>query len=96
LIVPVICYEEGAAAARLLTCDVAVEELLPQLVGLRIERMDASPVMLRITAFTRDDVSQPCPGCGRVSDWTHSRYVRHVADEGVCQTSGVTGVVDGY
>ncbi|EFE64754.1 transposase [Streptomyces viridosporus ATCC 14672] len=60
-----ICHEEGAAAARLLTCDAAVEELLPQLVGLRIERMDASPVMLRITAFTRDDVSQPCPGADK-------------------------------
>ena len=45
--------------------------------------MDASPVMLRITAFTRDDVSQPCPGCGQMSDWTHSRYARHVADEAV-------------
>ncbi|MFE0486036.1 ISL3 family transposase [Streptomyces tendae] len=83
MIIPVICHEEGAAAARLLTCDVAVEELLPQLVGLRIERVDASPVMLRFTAFTRDDVYQACPGCGQVSDWTHSRYVRHVADEAV-------------
>ncbi|MGW3245600.1 transposase family protein [Streptomyces sp. NPDC001070] len=24
-----------------------------------------------------------CPGCGQVSDWVHSRYVRHVADEAV-------------
>ncbi|MEU7473037.1 transposase [Streptomyces sp. NPDC044984] len=78
-----ICHEEEAAAARLLTCDVAVEELLPQLVGLPIERMDASPVMSRTTALTRNDVSQPCPGCGQVSGWTHPRYVRHVADEAV-------------
>ncbi|MGW0302443.1 transposase family protein [Streptomyces anthocyanicus] len=39
--------------------------------------------MLKITALTRNDVSQACPGCGQVSDWTHSRYVRHVADEAV-------------
>ncbi|WP_405653810.1 transposase family protein [Streptomyces sp. NBC_00019] len=24
-----------------------------------------------------------CTGCGRISDWEHSRYVRHVADEAV-------------
>ncbi|MFD0078574.1 transposase family protein [Streptomyces sp. NPDC127166] len=47
--------------------------------------------MLRITAFTRDGVSQRCPGCGQMSDWTHSRYVRHVADETV---SGRPVVID--
>ncbi|MCJ1676143.1 ISL3 family transposase [Streptomyces sp. APSN-46.1] len=64
-------------------CVVAVEELLPQLAGLRIERVETSPEALRITAVTRDDISRACSGCGQMSQWTHSRYVRRVADEAV-------------
>ncbi|MEU6201956.1 ISL3 family transposase, partial [Streptomyces sp. NPDC047061] len=47
--------------------------------------------MLRITARTRDDAAAVCPGCGTESDWVHSRYVRHVADEAV---GGRAGVID--
>ncbi|MER6617566.1 transposase family protein [Streptomyces xantholiticus] len=66
-----------------MACVVAVEELLPQLAGLRIERVEAGPEALRITAVTSDDIPRACPGCGQVSQWTHSRYVCHVADEAV-------------
>lgn len=45
--------------------------------------MEASGDLLRIAARTRDDAPAACPGCGTESDWVHSRYVRHVADEAV-------------
>ncbi|MCX4429793.1 ISL3 family transposase [Streptomyces mirabilis] len=45
--------------------------------------MEASGDLLRIAARTRDDAAAVCPGCGTESDWVHSRYVRHVADEAV-------------
>lgn len=73
----------GGVTARLMACVVAVEELLPQLAGLRIERVETSPEALRITAVTWDEIPRACPGCGKVSQWTHSRYVCHVADEAV-------------
>ncbi|WTO24831.1 ISL3 family transposase [Streptomyces virginiae] len=56
---------------------------MPQLAGLRIERVETSPEAVRVTAVTRDDIPRACPGCGQVSQWTHSRYVRRVADEAV-------------
>ncbi|MDH6711082.1 hypothetical protein P3T27_007834 [Kitasatospora sp. MAA19] len=60
-----------------------VGDLLPQLAAVQVERVEASGDLLRITARTRDDASAACPGCGQASDWVHSRYVRHVADEAV-------------
>ncbi|MEV6107821.1 ISL3 family transposase [Streptomyces sp. NPDC051940] len=45
--------------------------------------MDASGGVLRITALTGEGESRLCPGCGQASEWTHSRYVRRVADEAV-------------
>ncbi|MFI6150532.1 transposase family protein [Streptomyces sp. NPDC051109] len=33
-----------------------------------------------IEARTRSRVPAGCSGCGVLSDWTHSRYVRHLAD----------------
>ncbi|MGW9031349.1 ISL3 family transposase [Streptomyces sp. NPDC055722] len=60
-----------------------VGDLLPQLAAVQVERVEGSRNLLRITARTRDDTPAACPGCGQVSDWVHSRYVRHVADEAV-------------
>ncbi|MFI0235706.1 ISL3 family transposase [Streptomyces sp. NPDC016845] len=56
--------------------------LLPQL-----QRVDVGSVVVDgdtvvITARTRDGPAN-CTGCGRPSDWQHSRYLRHVADEAV-------------
>ncbi|MBV2156784.1 ISL3 family transposase [Kitasatospora sp. SUK 42] len=57
--------------------------MLPQLAAVQVERVEASGDLLRITARTRDDAPAVCPACGQASDWVHSRYVRHVADEAV-------------
>ncbi|MGW3046007.1 ISL3 family transposase, partial [Kitasatospora sp. NPDC001159] len=60
-----------------------VGDLLPQLAAVQVERVEASGNLLRITARTSDDDPAACPGCGQASNWVHSRYVRHVADEAV-------------
>jgi transposase len=72
-------------------CDIELEVLLPQLAAVQVERMEAGGDLLRITARTRDDTPAACPGCGQTSDWVHSRYVRHVADEAV---GGRPAVID--
>jgi transposase len=64
-------------------CDDDVRALLPQLAGVLVESVEAGEDLLRITVQTRPDTVAVCPGCGRESDWEHSRYVRHVADEAV-------------
>jgi transposase len=63
--------------------DVELETLLPQLAVVQVEGMQAGTELIRIMARTRDGVAITCPGCGWSSDWLHSRYVRHVADEAV-------------
>jgi hypothetical protein len=60
-----------------------LEVLLPQLAGVQVEGLEAGAGLVRITARTREGVPAVCPGCGRSSDWEHSRYVRHLADEAV-------------
>ncbi|MGW8890077.1 ISL3 family transposase [Streptomyces sp. NPDC055749] len=42
--------------------------------------VDTSGSVVVIEARTRSRVPAGCSGCGVVSDWTHSRYVRHLAD----------------
>ncbi|MFC1417561.1 ISL3 family transposase [Streptacidiphilus sp. N8-3] len=65
--------------------------MLPQLAAVRVDAVVVEDGLLRITARTRDDAGAVCPGCGRVSGWVHSRYVRHVADQAV---GGCPVVVD--
>ncbi|MGW2993202.1 ISL3 family transposase [Streptomyces sp. NPDC001193] len=67
----------------LAVCVVRVGDLLPQLAAVQVERVEASEDLLRITARTRDDAPVACPACGQPSNWAHSRYERHVADEAV-------------
>ncbi|MFJ7946854.1 ISL3 family transposase [Streptomyces sp. NPDC096354] len=55
--------------------------MLPQLGSVVVESVTADAVVV-VTAHTRDGPAV-CSGCGAVSDWEHSRYVRHVADEAV-------------
>ncbi|WP_405525494.1 ISL3 family transposase [Streptomyces canus] len=74
----------------LVVCAIRLEDLSPQLAAVRVDRVEASSNLLRIAARTRDDAAAVCPGCGTESDWVHSRYVRHVADEAV----GGRAVVD--
>lgn len=66
-----------------MVCAIRLEDLLPQLAAARVDRVEASGDLLRIAARTRDDAAAVFPGCGTESDWAHSRYVRHVADEAV-------------
>jgi transposase len=67
----------------LVSCEIRLEDLLPQLAAVRVEKVEASGDLLRIAARTRDDAAAVCPRCATESDWVHSRYVRHVADEPV-------------
>ena len=56
---------------------------MPQLAVVQVEEVQAGTGLIWITARTRDDIAVLCPGCGWSSDWVHSRYVRHLADEAV-------------
>jgi hypothetical protein len=48
-------------------CAVAIEDLLPQLAAVVVERVESGPRLLRIMARTRDGLAMACPGCGQVS-----------------------------
>ncbi|MFI9042630.1 ISL3 family transposase [Streptomyces sp. NPDC053726] len=61
-------------------CSVELSKLLPHLAGLLVFSVDTSGSVVVIEARTRSRVPAGCSGCGVVSDWTHSRYVRHLAD----------------
>ncbi|MEZ0096074.1 ISL3 family transposase [Streptacidiphilus sp. EB129] len=63
--------------------EVELDLLLPQLAAVEVEEVRDVAGVVRITARTRDGTAVACSGCGRSSDWVHSRYVRHVADEAV-------------
>jgi transposase len=63
--------------------EVELELLLPQLGAVEVEEVRDVAGVVRVTARTRDGIAVACSGCGRSSDWVHSRYVRHVADEAV-------------
>ena len=56
--------------------------LLPQLKRVVVESVAVVGGVVVVTAHTRDGPAT-CPDCGQVSDWVHSRYQRHVADEAV-------------
>jgi len=53
------------------------------LAAVQVDEVQASQALIRIVARTRPDRVAVCPGCGQASDWEHSRYVRHVADEAI-------------
>ncbi|KPI11602.1 transposase IS204/IS1001/IS1096/IS1165 family protein [Actinobacteria bacterium OK006] len=60
-----------------------LEVLLPQLAAVQVREVQAGGDLIQIIARTRDGVAVACSGCGWLSDWVHSRYERHVADEAV-------------
>jgi hypothetical protein len=82
----------GPGRAGLVRCDVELEVLLPQLAAVQVEGVQASAELIRITARTREGLAVACPGCGWISAWEHSRYVRHVAEEAVGGRSVVIDV----
>jgi transposase len=73
----------GQFGAGWVVCDVELEVLLPQLAAVQVEGVEVGGELIRIAARTREGVAARCPGCGQISDWEHSRYVRQVADEAV-------------
>ncbi|MFD5626437.1 transposase family protein [Streptomyces sp. NPDC127072] len=66
-----------------MTCDVELTDLLPHLASVLVETVDAGEGLVRNTVRTLDAVPVHCPACGQSSDWEHSRYVHHVADEAI-------------
>ncbi|MEU6380319.1 transposase family protein, partial [Streptomyces sp. NPDC046909] len=48
-----------------------------------VETVELGRSLVRITVRTPDARPMDCPGCGQPSNWVHSRYVRHVADEAI-------------
>ncbi|MHA5054787.1 transposase family protein [Streptomyces sp. SD15] len=42
--------------------------------------VDASGPVIAVQARTRSRAPAGCAGCGTLSGWVHSRYVRHLAD----------------
>ncbi|MCX4404123.1 ISL3 family transposase [Streptomyces sp. NBC_01764] len=45
-----------------------------------VESVDVSGPYVVVRARTRSGASARCTGCGTRSEWSHSRYVRHLAD----------------
>lgn len=68
------------AWAILGVCDVKLSDLLPHLADVTVTAVDPTVAVTVIHARTRAQTAQLCPGCGIVSDWIHSRYVRRLAD----------------
>jgi hypothetical protein len=67
----------------LVSCDVETLILvLPQLAAVHVDSVVVQDGVLVVTAATRDGPAA-CTGCGRGSQWVHSIYVRHVAEEAV-------------
>ncbi|MEU3464787.1 ISL3 family transposase [Streptomyces sp. NPDC006733] len=60
-----------------------MKDLLPHLALVLVEAVETGEGLVRITVRTPDAVPVSCPGCGQDSQWDHSRYVRHVADEAI-------------
>ncbi|MFC9461694.1 ISL3 family transposase [Streptomyces sp. NPDC056983] len=42
--------------------------------------VEVTDAVVAVRANTRSGESAGCTGCGRLSEWCHSRYVRHLAD----------------
>ncbi|MFF4448781.1 ISL3 family transposase [Streptomyces sp. NPDC001502] len=61
-------------------CSVELSKLLPHLAGLLVFSAVTSGPGVVIEARTHSRVPAGCSGCGVLSAWTHSRYVRHLAD----------------
>lgn len=57
--------------------------MLPHLAGVATESVDATGSAVLVRARTREESAARCTGCGRASDWVHSRYVRRLADVAV-------------
>jgi transposase len=64
-------------------CDLeTLNLLLPQLAAVVVGSVAVVDGVLVVVAATRAGPAL-CTGCGQLSDWVHSVYVRHLADEAV-------------
>lgn len=60
-------------------CDATVQQLLPHLGALNIEKVERSDTSLRLRASVRA-ASATCLSCGTASERVHGRYWRELAD----------------
>ncbi|MFI1829527.1 transposase family protein [Streptomyces sp. NPDC020412] len=65
---------------RLWLCPTELANLLPQLSDVLVLSVDVSDTAVAVRARTRSGEPAECTGCGQLSAWCHSRYVRHLAD----------------
>ncbi|MGX5185887.1 transposase family protein [Streptomyces avermitilis] len=76
----------GAAVSRsrvtgsIWLCSVELPSVLAHLASVLVESVDASGPCVVVRARTRSGASAGCTRCGSRSEWSHSRYVRHLAD----------------
>ncbi len=61
-------------------CSVELVSLLPQLSDVQVVSVEVSDAAVAVYARTRSDEPAGCTGCGRLSEWCHSRYARRLAD----------------
>ncbi|MER5688577.1 transposase family protein [Streptomyces sp. NPDC002205] len=61
-------------------CSVELHCLLPHLTDVLVGSVDASAAVVVVQARTRSGAPAACTGCGTLSQWIHSRYVRRVFD----------------
>ena len=62
-----------------LLCDATIQQLLPHLDALNIEKIERSDSGLRLWASVRSS-SATCLSCGTASERVHGRYCRELAD----------------
>ncbi|MCX5199815.1 ISL3 family transposase [Streptomyces sp. NBC_00249] len=61
-------------------CSVELASVLPELANVLVVSVEVSDAVVAVHASTRSGVPAGCAGCGQLSDWCHSRYVRRLAD----------------
>ncbi|WP_063793807.1 hypothetical protein [Streptomyces hirsutus] len=66
-----------------MACHVELTGLLPALAGVLVDGVETGPSPVRIMVRTPAEAMATCPDHGQESEWEHSRYVRHVADEAI-------------
>ncbi|MEU7514043.1 ISL3 family transposase [Streptomyces sp. NPDC042898] len=70
----------GVLTGSLWLCSVELASLLPQLANVLVFSVDVSDAVVAVQARTRSADPAECTGCGQLSEWCHSRYVRRLAD----------------
>lgn len=70
----------GVPMGSLWLWSVELAGFLPQLANVLVVSADVSDAVVVVQARTRSAGPAECAGCGQLSDWCHSRYVRRLAD----------------